>query len=184
MSTSSAAAVVVEEIRQEFRKLKDQAERAMAQVDDRGFFATLDADGNSIAVIVKHLGNNLRSRWTDFYDSDGEKPDRNRDGEFELGADETRDRLMALWQIGWQRVLETVDAMSAADLDRTVVIRWEPQSVPKATLRALTHAAGHVGQIVILARIAQGPAWKTLSIPRGQSELFNAKQRERFGGTE
>jgi Protein of unknown function (DUF1572) len=178
---STSATVFIEEIRSEFHKLKEQADRALAQVDERGFFLTPEPGTNSLAIIVKHLGNNLRSRWTDFYDSDGEKPDRNRDGEFELAADDTRARLMARWESGWARVLEIVDTMTPADLDRTVVIRWEPHSVPKATLRALTHAAGHVGQIVLLAKYLQGPAWMTLSIPLGQSELFNAKQRERFG---
>jgi hypothetical protein len=181
MSTSAAATIIIEELRQEFRKLKQHAETAMAQVDDAAFFAALDPDANSIAVIVKHLGNNLRSRWTDFYTTDGEKPDRDRDGEFTIGPGDTRERLMALWETGWQRVLETFDAMTPEDLDRTVVIRWEPHSVPRATLRALTHTAGHVGQIVALAKHVQGEHWRTLSIPRGQSELFNAKQRERFG---
>ena len=96
MSTSDAATVVVEEIRHEFRKLKDQAEAAMAQIDDEAFFASPGSEGNSIAIIVKHVGSNLRSRWTDFFDADGEKPDRNRDGEFELAANDTRESLMAV----------------------------------------------------------------------------------------
>lgn len=181
MSTSGTPATVIEEIRQEFHKLKEQAESAIAQVDDAGFFATLDDEANSVAVIVKHLGNNLRSRWTEFYTTDGEKPDRNRDGEFVIGPDDTRERLMFLWQAGWRQLLDTVDAMTPDDLGRNVVIRWEPHSVPKAVLRALTHAAGHVGQVVLLAKHAQGTAWRTISVPRGQSEQFNAKQRERFG---
>jgi Protein of unknown function (DUF1572) len=184
MPTSDSTTVLIEQLRDEFRKLKQQAESAMAQIDDRGFFATLAADANSIAVIVKHVGSNLRSRWTDFYDSDGEKPDRNRDCEFEIGPEDTRARLMALWEEGWQRVLDTVDAMTIQDLDRTVIIRWEPHSVPKAILRSLTHTAGHVGQIVVLAKAVQGRAWQTLSIPRGQSELFNRKQQEKFAPRE
>jgi hypothetical protein len=147
-----SATLIIEELRLEARKLKQQADKALAQVDEDGFFARIDADANSLAVLVKHLGNNLRSRWTDFYTTDGEKPDRHRDAEFELGPDDTRDNLMARWETGWARFIDTVDAMTPADLDRTVQIRWEPHSVPRAAIRGLTHAAGHVGQIVLLAR--------------------------------
>ena len=180
MSSETTTTIILGELREEFRRLRAQAEAAMAQVDDAAFFASIDTEANCIAVIVKHLGNNLRSRWTDFYTTDGEKADRNRDGEFVIGSDDTRERLMVLWHTGWQRALDVLDAMTASDLDRTVVIRWEPHSVPRATLRALTHAAGHVGQIVLLAKHLQGAAWHSLSIPRGESEQFNAKQRARF----
>jgi hypothetical protein len=175
-----SATLIIEELRLEARKLKQQADKALAQVDEDGFFARIDADANSLAVLVKHLGNNLRSRWTDFYTTDGEKPDRHRDAEFELGPDDTRDNLMARWETGWARFIDTVDAMTPADLDRTVRIRWEPHSVPRAAIRGLTHAAGHVGQIVLLARHTRGAQWQTLSVPRGESEAFNAKMRERF----
>jgi Protein of unknown function (DUF1572) len=177
---STTATLIIEELRLEAHKLKQQAEKAIAQVDEKGFFARIDGDANSIAVLVKHLGNNLRSRWTDFYTTDGEKPDRHRDGEFELGPGDTRESLMTRWETGWSRFLDTLDAMMPADLDRTVVIRWEPHSALRAVLRGLTHAAGHVGQIVLLARHVQGAQWKTLSIPRGESEAFNARLRDHF----
>jgi Protein of unknown function (DUF1572) len=177
---SATDTLIIEELRLEARKLKQQAEKALAQVNEDGFFARIDPDANSLAVLVKHLGNNLRSRWTDFYTTDGEKPDRHRDVEFELGPGDTRDSLMARWEAGWARFIDTFDAMTPADLERTVMIRWEPHSVPRAVLRGLTHAAGHVGQIVLLARHIQGAEWRTLSIPRGESEAFNAKLREHF----
>jgi hypothetical protein len=179
---TTTTTLVLEELRLEWRKLKQSADTAMAQVDDAGFFATIDAESNSIALIVKHLGSNLRSRWTAFYTTDGEKPDRDRDGEFIISAEDTRERLLAHWEAGWQQLFDTVETMTAADLDRTVVIRWEPQSVPRATLRALTHAAAHVGQIVLLAKHVTGADWRTLSIPRGQSRLFNEQLRQRFTG--
>ena len=131
-------------------------------------------------MIVKHVGNNLRSRWTDFYDSDGEKPDRRRDEEFEILPGDTRQTIEAIWARGWACVFETVDAMTSTDLDRTVMIRAEPHTVPRALLRSLTHTSAHVGQIVLLAKHAQGAKWATLSIPKGQSEQFNAKMRAKF----
>jgi hypothetical protein len=180
--TTTTPTLLVEELRLEWRRIKQSADAAIAQVDDAGFFATIDAESNSIALIVKHLGSNLRSRWTDFYTTDGEKPDRDRDGEFIVAADDTRERLLAQWEAGWQQLFDTFDTMTAVDLARTVVIRWEPQSAPRATLRALTHAAAHVGQIVLLAKHVAGPEWRTLSIPRGQSRAFNEKLRQRFTG--
>jgi hypothetical protein len=176
----SVDALVLEEVRLEFRKLKEQAEKSLSQVDDAQFFAALDGEANSLAVIVKHLANNLQSRWTQFFETDGEKPDRHRDREFVIEPSDTRTDLMDRWDLGWARLLETLDGMSAGDLARTVVIRSEPHTVPRAALRALTHAAGHVGQIVLLAKHARGGDWKTLSIPRGQSEQFNARLRAQF----
>lgn len=173
-------AMMLDEVRLEYRKLKEQAEKSLAQVDDASFFSTLDKDANSLAVIVKHVGDNLRSRWTDFFDSDGEKPDRRRDEEFEIAPGETRDSIRERWDLGWSRLFGTLEAMTPADLARTVLIRAEPHSVPRALFRSLTHTAGHVGQIVLLAKHAQGPAWATLSIPRGESERFNEQMREKF----
>lgn len=179
---STIAALILDEWRLEARKLKDHTDKALAQTDDVAFFARLDDEANSLAVLVKHVGGNLRSRWTEFFTSDGEKADRRRDGEFELSPDDTRASLMALWESGWARLIETLDAMTPADLDRTVVIRLEPHTVPRAVLRSLTHTAAHAGQIVLLARHARGAAWQTLSIPRGESEQFNAQLRARFAG--
>jgi uncharacterized protein DUF1572 len=152
----------------QFRKLKAQADRALAQTSDDDLFTTLDPDSNSIAIIVKHIAGNMRSRWTDFLTSDGEKPDRNRDGEFELAAADTRERLVALWEDGWSRALSGISSLSSADLSRTVTVRGEPHSVVQAINRQLTHYAAHVGQIVLLAKHYAGSNWQTLSIPRAK----------------
>lgn len=164
----------------DFRALKKQAEQALAQVTDEEFFRAAGPEANSLAVIVKHIAGNLRSRWTDFLTADGEKPDRRRDTEFELDAADTRAALMARWEAGWAAALGTIESLAPADLERTVRIRSEPHRVIEAMQRSLTHTAGHVGQIVLLAKMLAGPRWRTLSIPRGQSEQFTASLRERF----
>ncbi len=153
-----------------FLNYRTLAERAVAQVRDEDLGVALDSEGNSIAVLMQHLGGNLHSRFTDFLTSDGEKPHRDRDAEF-LAVD-GRTLLEARWNVGWDAVLRTLDALTPADLDRTVYIRGEAFLVPEALSRAVTHAAYHVGQIVLLARHFAGPAWKTLSIPRGRSREF------------
>jgi hypothetical protein len=173
-------ALFIDELRGEARRYKDFADQALAQVDDDGFFHVLDAESNSLALIVKHVANNLRSRWTNIYVTDGEKPDRHRDREFELEAEDTRAALMTRWDAGWSCFLETLDRMETADLGRTGVIRAEPHTVVRALLRSLAHTASHVGQIVLLAKHVSGDRWRTLSIPRGQSEQVNALMRERF----
>jgi hypothetical protein len=157
-----------------FRKLKSTAERAVAQVRDEHFFATVDPESNSIAVVMKHMAGNLRSRWTDFLTSDGEKPDRHRDHEFELGA-ETRVNIEAQWSAGWQILFEALEPLTADDLQKIVQIRGEPHTVLQAINRQLTHYAYHVGQIVLLAKHHAGSEWRTLSIPHGQSEAYNAR---------
>jgi len=162
----------------EFRRMKRQAEKALAQVSDEEFFRALDPESNSLAVIVKHIAGNLRSRWTDFLTSDGEKPDRNRDSEFELGPADSREALMARWEAGWNLLAEAL-ALTPEDAGRTVLIRSEPHTVVQAVDRQLTHYAGHVGQIVFLAKHLSGPRWKTLSVPRGQSVTFNARMAEK-----
>lgn len=169
----------LEVIRKEFRTLKRQADKALAQVDDEAFFAQLDEESNSIAVLVKHMSGNLRSRWTDFLTSDGEKPGRHRDREFIIEDGETRAALTAAWEDGWRIVTESVAALSPTDLDKSVTIRSESQSVLVALERGLTHAAGHVGQLVLLAKHWSGPNWRTVSIPKGQSDAFNDKMKER-----
>lgn len=170
----------LEDARLEFRRMKRQAEKALAQVSDEEFFRALDPESNSLAVIVKHVAGNLRSRWTDFLTSDGEKPDRNRDTEFELTPTDTREALMARWEAGWKLLADAL-ALSAADAERTVAIRGEPHTVVQAVNRQLTHYAGHVGQIVFLAKHLAGPRWQTLSVPRGQSAAFNAKMAAKAG---
>jgi Protein of unknown function (DUF1572) len=150
----------------QLKKLKDQADKALAQTADDHLFATLDPESNSIAIIMKHIAGNMRSRWTDFLTTDGEKPDRERDSEFELAAADTRERILALWEDGWARTLNAVSSLTPADLSKTVRIRGEAHSVVEAINRQLTHYAAHVGQIVLLAKHFAGPDWQTLSIPR------------------
>lgn len=164
-----------ETIVRELRRLQEHAEKAMAQIDDEAFFATLAEGDNSIAIILKHLAGNMRSRWTDFLTTDGEKPHRNRDSEFVIEPGDTRASLLARWEQGWLMLFEALRPLTAADLDRTVTIRGEPFTVSQAIHRQLTHYAYHVGQIVLLAKHHAGESWATLSIPRGRSSEFNEK---------
>jgi hypothetical protein len=157
-----------------FRYYKRLGDRAIEQVPDEGLFATLDAESNSIAVIVKHLAGNMRSRWTDFLTSDGEKPDRNRDSEFEAPPT-TRIGLLDQWESGWKLVFDSLAPLTDADLTRSVPIRGEAHSVMQAMNRQLAHYAYHVGQIVYLAKHFSGAEWKSLTVPRGKSAEFNAK---------
>jgi hypothetical protein len=167
----------------EFRKAKGLADRALAQVEDADLFRTLDPESNSIAVVLKHLSGNMRSRWRDFLTSDGEKPDRDRDAEFEIDAADTRPALLERWEEGWTRLFEALAALSPRDLQREVAIRREPHTVMQAIQRQLTHYAYHVGQIVLLARHFAGPRWKSLSIPKGRSRQFEVSKDGRpYGG--
>lgn len=160
----------------QLKKLKKQAERAIIQIKDEHLFATLDPDSNSIAVIVKHLAGNMRSRWTDFLTSDGEKPNRNRDSEFELSPGDTREKILAAWEDGWTRAFAAISSLGPGDLDRTIKIRGEVHTVLEAINRQLTHYASHVGQIVLLAKHHAGSNWQTLSIPRGKSKDFEVSK--------
>ena len=157
-----------------FRYYKKLVERAMEQVTDEQLSAALDGEMNSIAIIVKHMAGNMRSRWTDFLISDGEKPDRKRDTEFE-GPPATRAELMSLWEDGWTCVFTALEPLSDADLNRTVTIRGEAHSVMQAINRQIAHYAYHCGQIVFLAKHLQARQWKSLSVPRGKSEVFNQR---------
>jgi uncharacterized damage-inducible protein DinB len=160
-----------------FHYYKKLAERAMAQCPDEGLFETLDAESNSIAIIVKHMAGNMRSRWMNFLTTDGEKPDRNRDTEFE-DAPETRAALMELWERGWKHVFDALEPLNEEDLTGTVTIRTEPYSVMQAINRQIAHYAHHVGQIVFLAKHLTAKAtgkWESLSIARGKSAEINAK---------
>lgn len=153
---------------------KKLAERAMEQLPDDALFRVLDAQSNSIAIIAKHLAGNMRSRWTDFLTSDGEKPNRNRDSEFEAPSG-TRAELLGVWESGWHCVFAALEPLTEGDLTRTIYIRTEPYSAMQAINRQLAHYAYHVGQIVYLARHFAGEGWRALSIPRGKSADFNAK---------
>lgn len=156
-----------------FRMYKTMGEKAMAQLSDEQLITAIDVEANSVAVIVKHMAGNMRSRWTDFLTSDGEKPDRNRDSEF-VDPPGTRAALMAIWEDGWGLVFGALEPLTDADLGRTVAIRGEPHSVMQAVNRQLAHYAMHLGQIVLLAKHFKGAEWKSLSIPKNQSAAYNS----------
>jgi hypothetical protein len=156
-----------------FRYYKKLAENAMAQCSDESLFRSIDAESNSIAIIVKHVAGNMRSRWTDFLTSDGEKPDRNRDTEFESPAT-TRADLMQQWEKGWGYVFAALEPLTDADIAKTVTIRGEAHSVMQAINRQIAHYSYHVGQIVFLAKHCSAANWKALTIPKKQSAAFNA----------
>jgi len=157
----------------EFKRLKGLVDGALLQISAEQFFAAPSATDNSIAVIVKHVGGNLLSRWTDFLTTDGEKPGRNRDTEFIVLPADTRERLIGQWEAGWAALFRALESLQEADLERTVYIRGEPLTVLQAINRQLTHYSYHVGQIVYLAKHYTGTAWQSLSIPRGASADFN-----------
>lgn len=165
----------LDEVRRQLRGHKRLGEGAIAQLQDAELFVELDPESNSVAILVKHLAGNMRSRFTDFLTTDGEKPDRHRDWEFELAANTTRDEVMRWWEQGWGCVLAALDSLTPEALLRTVYIREEPLTVLQALNRALAHYAFHVGQIVFLAKHLRSQEWKTLSVPRGESEKFNRK---------
>jgi hypothetical protein len=157
-----------------FRHYKNLAERAMAQVTDEQLFTALDDEMNSIAIIVKHMAGNMRSRWTDFLTTDGEKPDRQRETEFE-DPPARREALLAVWEAGWQSVFSALEPLSEADMQRTVTIRGEAHSVMQAVNRQIAHYSYHCGQIVFLAKHFKHDEWQSLSIPRRQSAGFNRR---------
>ena len=152
------------------------AESAVEQVTDEQIYALLDEDANSIAIVMKHMAGNMKSRWTDFLSDDGEKPWRNRDTEFEQPPP-TRQALLQLWEEGWACVFAALQSLTDADLGRTVTIRGEAHSVLQAINRQIAHYAYHCGQIVLLAKHFQHAQWKSLSVPKGKSAEFNAKVR-------
>jgi len=163
---------------QSFRNYKKLAERAIQQVSDEEFFSTIDEESNSVALIVKHIAGNLRSRWTDFLTTDGEKPDRDRDTEFEL-IDDSRDSLMQFWEDGWGTLFAAIEPLTPDDFSKTVTIRGEPHTIVEAVNRQLTHYAYHVGQIVLLAKHFKSSEWKSLSIPKNKSAEFNQLLRDK-----
>ena len=173
--TDTLAGHFVKDAAKVFRNLKRLADGAAAQVSDEEFFRAIDEESNSVALIMKHVAGNLRSRWTDFLASDGEKPDRRRDSEFVAEEGEDRRALEARWEAGWRTLFDTLDSLEGVDLMRTVSIRGEPHTVVEAVNRQLSHYGQHVGQIVFLAKHLRGSQWQTLSIARGQSEAFNVK---------
>lgn len=167
--SADPAAAYLHDIARTFRNYKSLAERAIAQAPDEALHVELDASSNSIAVIVKHVSGNLRSRFRDFLTTDGEKPDRNRDGEFQMPERASRAQMMQWWEDGWATLLSALDALTPADLTRTIHIRGEAFLVVEALNRSITHTSYHVGQIAYLARHFAGPDWKSLTIPKGES---------------
>ncbi|HWC16834.1 MAG TPA: DUF1572 family protein, partial [Terriglobales bacterium] len=167
-----------------FRGYKARAEGAFAQLGPEDWFHLIDPEANSIAIIVKHMTGNMRSRWTDFLTSDGEKPNRDRDSEFVLDSAATPEQMMEWWNKGWQLVFAAIEPLSAEDLDKKITIRDQEYSVLEAISRQMTHYAEHIGQIILLAKHLRGAEWKSLSIPKGQSaqlgvsaELANRARR-------
>ena len=157
-----------------FRYYKKLADRAMEQVRDEDLFAFLDGESNSIAVIAKHMAGNMRSRWTDFLTTDGEKPTRDRDSEF-VDPPTTRDAINEMWEGGWTCLFAALEPLADADLERRVTIRGEQHSVMQAINRQGAHYSYHVGQIVFLARHYAGERWVSLSVPRNKSAEFNRR---------
>ena len=165
---------IVAAVVDEFQKIKNLADKAIEQLSDEQLNVKIDPEANSVAVIMRHVAGNMRSRWVDFLTTDGEKPERMRDREFE-DVPQTRGELLAEWDHGWRCVFDAITPLADADLQRTVMIRSESHSVYKAMSRQVAHYAGHAYQILLLAKHLLGPNWKTLSIPRGQSEEFNRR---------
>jgi hypothetical protein len=173
---SDVAAHYLDEARRQLRGHKRMGEAAMAQLRDEDFFVTLDSESNSVAILVKHLAGNMRSRFTDFLTTDGEKPDRFRDREFEITSASTRLDVMKWWEEGWACVFNALESLKPEDVMRTVTIRGEPHTVLQAINRQIAHYAQHVGQIVFLGKHLRSSEWKTLSIPRGKSEEFKTNK--------
>ena len=163
----------VQLVTREFERMQSLAHNAIVQLSDEQFFAVPSPGDNSVAIIVKHMSGNLISRWTNFLTSDGEKPGRNRDMEFQIGAHDTREESLKMWTQGWTALFDTLASVSDSDLARIITIRGEPLTVLQAVNRQLTHYAYHVGQIVYVAKHHSGPAWRFLSIPPGGSADFN-----------
>jgi len=156
------------------RAYKKLADKAIAQLQDEEFFVNLDEEGNSIAVVMKHMAGNMLSRWTDFLTSDGEKPDRNRDMEFLIEPHTSKDDVLAYWERGWKSVFDALEPLRPEDFEEKITIRGEEHTIVQAINRQLTHYAYHIGQIVFLAKHFRSAEWKSLSIPRHRSSDFNA----------
>ena len=162
-----------------FRDYKKLAERAFAQISDEEFFRTLDEESNSIAINMKHIAGNMISRWTDFLTTDGEKPERNRDLEFVMLPETSKNDMLAYWERGWQCVFEAVEPLKPEDLMRTIRVRGQDHTVVQAINRQLAHYAYHVGQIVFLAKHFKSSEWQSLSVPKNRSAEFNAQFQNR-----
>ena len=170
----------LEDVVARLQELKKLAEGAIAQIEQEQLFQTWDEETNSIAITIKHLAGNMRSRWKDFLTSDGEKPDRNRDSEFIVEAADNPESLLARWQEGWNDLFEALGSLTPEDLNRTVFIRKQPHTVYQAINRQLIHYGTHVGQIVFMAKHLAAGHWKSLSVPRGGSQELNRNMERRL----
>jgi hypothetical protein len=164
----------LDDARSSMRAYKKLAEKAIAQLKDEEFFITLDEEGNSVAIVMKHMAGNMLSRWTDFLTSDGEKPNRNRDMEFVIEPHTSKDDVLAYWERGWKSVFDALEPLRPEDLEKKITIRGEEHTIVQAINRQLTHYAYHIGQIVFLAKHFRSTEWKSLSVPRNRSADFNA----------
>lgn len=164
--------IFLDSVLQQFRDYKLLAEKTFAQLQEGDFHFQPNEETNSIAINITHLHGNMLSRWTNFLTEDGEKEWRQRDDEFETHS-YSQEKLLQLWEQGWQTVFNAVESLQPGDLEKTIYIRSKPLTVLDAINRQLTHYSYHVGQIVMLGKIVKGPSWKSLSIPKGQSAQFN-----------
>jgi len=179
MNDQSIGQHYLEDALRRFRDYKKLAERAFAQISDEEFFRTLDEASNSIAINMKHMAGNMISRWTDFLTTDGEKPERNRDLEFVMLPETSKDDMLAYWERGWQCVFDAVEPLKPEDLMRTIRVRGQDHTVVQAINRQLAHYAYHVGQIVFLAKHFKSSEWQSLSVPKNRSAEFNAQLQNR-----
>jgi hypothetical protein len=177
MSTEAIVQNYFDDAVASLKNYKKLADKAVAQLKDDEFFVTLDDEANSVAVIMKHMAGNMFSRWTDFLTSDGEKPDRNRDMEFVIGPDTTKDEVVDYWERGWACVFAAIEPLNLEDFEKTVSIRGEPHTIVMAINRQLMHYSYHIGQIVFLAKHFRSTQWNSLSIPRNKSAEFNLKMQ-------
>lgn len=174
MSSEAIVQNYLDDSRSAMRAYKKLAEKALAQLKDEEFFVALDDESNSVAVMMKHMAGNMLSRWTDFLTSDGEKPNRNRDMEFVIDPNTTKDEVLAYWERGWQCVFDALTPLTVEDCEKTVTIRGETHTIVQAINRQLMHYAYHIGQIVFLAKHFRSAGWTSLSVPRNRSAEFNA----------
>lgn len=183
MGMADSDSAYVQEALRAFRSYKKHAEGAFAQLRPEDWFRQIDPEANCIAIIVKHMAGNMRSRWTDFLTSDGEKPNRDRDSEFVLDSSTTPEQMMQWWEAGWKCVIAAVEPLTASDLSKKITIRGQEHTVLQAINRQLMHYAEHIGQIILLAKHYRGAQWKSLSIPKGQSATFGVvAEKARLAG--
>jgi hypothetical protein len=177
------ASAYLKSVIHEFGRLQTAANKAIEQLKPEQFFTLLHQDSNSVAILMKHLAGNMKSRWTDFLTTDGEKPDRNRDQEFEIHNEDTPGTLADEWQIGWNCLFNTISSLDPSQIESKVFIRKEELTVMEAINRQLAHYGQHVGQIIYLSKLLAGSSWKTLSIPKGGSRRFNENPKPYKNGS-